>query len=73
MPNIYADNQEVRNFSAWGRGRLEQRVSEYGLFLQSPDLMPRARQGANRVMDHALFELAWQDGVYDQNITIQEE
>jgi len=64
MPNIYADNQQTHLFSAWDRGRLERRVTEYGRFLQQPNLMPRAQTGADRVWNHLMFELAWRDGVY---------
>ena len=66
MPSIYQDNLQVRLFSTWERQVLEDRVTEYGHFLQREDLMPRARQGADRVMTHALFELAFRDGVYDE-------
>jgi hypothetical protein len=72
FPNIYVDNLQTHEFSTWNRAVLEARVMQYGTFLQQSDLMPRAKEGANRVMDHLLFELAWRDGVYDNQERVED-
>ena len=59
MPNIYGDNQQVRDFPDWAPDVLEARIATYNAFLRRTDLMPRAKAGAERVVRHALFELSW--------------
>lgn len=65
FPSLHVDNKLVAEFSSWPIENLEHRVNEYTAFLQRPDLMPRAREQAERVREHILFELAYRDGVYD--------
>jgi hypothetical protein len=64
-PNVYSDSKRLGQFSEWDAEMLEARTMQYGEYLQTPDLMPRARLGADRVLNHLLFELAWRDGIYE--------
>lgn len=65
MPSIYSDSRDIGNVSELANEVLDAKTMEYGRFLQSPDIMPRAKQSAERIINHLLFELAWRDGVYD--------
>ena len=72
FPSLYADEQQVAEFSEWSTEVLEARVHQYGHFLSTPQ-MPRATETANRIMEHLLFELAYRDGVYDEQTGKQED
>jgi hypothetical protein len=59
FPSIYQDYEQVAQFSEWPTDALIDRLAEYTEFLKSEDLMPRARQQAELITRHALFELSW--------------
>jgi hypothetical protein len=75
FPDCYHDNLHVKDFSAMSRDGLEYKTNEYGAFAQRDDLMPRARQAADRILEHLIFEMAYRDGVYDDvlNQKLEEE
>ena len=65
-PNTYHDSQNLGAISELPREVLERRVDEYGKFMQRTDVMPRGRALGERILNHLLFEMAWQDGVYHE-------
>lgn len=76
MPALYHDGKriiELANEDRWPQPMLDERLMEYGQYTQKPDLMPRARLAANRILNHLLFEAACRDGVYDNDLRPMED
>lgn len=65
FPSIYSDNQIISECSNWEDERIERVVQEYTTFLERDDLQPRARAGAERILDHLGFEMDYRMGAYD--------
>jgi hypothetical protein len=66
FPPTHMDNLDVHNFSdekKWPTQKLIGRLSMYSKFLERPDIMPRARKVASRIIEHVLFELPYR-GLY---------
>jgi len=59
FPNLFADSKRVAELSEWTTPMLEERATQYVAFLQSDNLMPRAREQATRFLDHVMFELSY--------------
>ena len=60
FPSLHQDEQQVAGFSEWPQEALEERYHQYIAFLnQDPRPMPRARETAERVLGHLIFELTW--------------
>jgi hypothetical protein len=65
FPSLHSDSLRVSEFAEWETENLEARVNAYTEFLQT-DCMPRARMTGERIVNHILFELAYRDGVYNE-------
>ena len=65
FPPLFTDAQRVREIAEWPQEILEEKAMLYGQFL-CEDLMPRAKEQADYIMENVLFELAYRDGVYDE-------
>jgi hypothetical protein len=68
MPALYHDTKRLHHVAEWPQEMLDERLTEYGQFLQKENLMPRAEATANRTMNHLLFEAAFRDGIYDNDL-----
>ena len=64
FPHLYADTKKIAVFAEMEKEILERLSSEYTEFLSRENIMPRAREAANRILDHVMFELAYREGVY---------
>lgn len=58
FPPIYEDTKNIQVFSTWRSSVLIGRLARYVAFLDS-DPMPRAREGAQRLVEHIDFELQY--------------
>jgi len=70
FPPIYEDSKVLGDFSdeqRWPTRKLEGRLNRYLEFLNHDDPMPRAREGARRIVEHIMFELLYREGVYNVN------
>jgi hypothetical protein len=65
FPNTYEDNKHVRDFTDLTDEQLDNKVSQYGDFLQGEGLMPRARFVGNRVLKHLIQEHTYRIGGFD--------
>lgn len=65
FPSIYSDLQQIGDYATWPREALDSRISEYQEFLKRDDLMPRAIEGAQRLLTHLGFEVCYRDGLLD--------
>ena len=68
FPNTHSDAQEVLKVAEWSNKQLEYKLTEYGRFSQRKDIMPRARKAADFVLDRLIFDQAFRDGVYSDEI-----
>lgn len=68
MPSLYADNTLVGEFSdeRFTDEVLSRKADEYEKFLKQDDLMPRAKEEAERVMNHLLFEKMYRAGLFTE-------
>lgn len=65
FPNTHADNQQIGEVTTWTDERIEEKLSEYYLFMERDDIMARARTMGQRVIDHLCFEM---DQRYDEEM-----
>lgn len=74
LPNIYYDMLRTGEYAfenpdgsyLYTSERLEAVILEYANFLRRDNVMPRAEDSANTIIDRTLFELAFRDGIYDE-------
>lgn len=69
FPPIYEDSKKIHELSTWRSSVLRGRLARYVAFLDN-DPMPRARDGAQRLVEHIDFELqyrlmnpSWNEGL----------
>lgn len=65
LPHFQADELRIDTIAETPIELLESRSTEYSQFLAG-EIMPRARAASNRILNHLIFELAYRDGVYDE-------
>lgn len=66
FPNFYADRESAKEVATWEADRLNYKIGQYTEFIVNGDPMPRALKAANTIIDLLMFELAYRDGVYDE-------
>jgi hypothetical protein len=66
FPNTYSDNLHIGDIPTMNRQVLDNKMMEYGAFVQRTDIMNRARSVGDRILNHLIFEAAWRDGVYEE-------
>jgi hypothetical protein len=57
FPNTYADLQHLGEITEWDEARLRNKLEEYWGFIGRDDIMPRAREAAQRILEHLGFEV----------------
>jgi hypothetical protein len=65
FPNLYDDNRDVGGYSELTDEVLDYKLRQYGHFL-TYDVMPRAREQADRVIMHLGFETVWRSGAFSK-------
>jgi len=65
FPNLHSDTEEVRRVVEWSDEQLEYKMSQYGEFMQRPEIQPRGRKLGEFILDRLIFDAACRDGVYD--------
>ncbi len=73
FPNTFEDNKRVGSCSEWSDDVIENKVTEYWLFLERKDIMPRAVEVAHRVLDHLGFEMDYRYGTYDTMLRLEDD
>ena len=68
FPNTHTDNKDVGLFSLLSREALEEKIVVYTEFVTDKDTMKRAELAGRRVLLHAMFELDYRKGFYDEII-----
>lgn len=66
FPPIYEDSKKLHELSTWRSSVLQGRLVRYLAFLDD-DPMPRARAGAQRIVEHIDFELQYRMSNPDWN------
>jgi hypothetical protein len=56
FPNVYEDNKHVGACTELSSLQLVNKIVEYEGFMQREDIMPRARQSGQRILNHLGFE-----------------
>lgn len=67
FPNTHADTQLITTFAELTDEILDRKAKEYSLFLQREDLMPRAIETAQRILEHLIFEINYREGSREQS------
>ena len=67
FPSVHSDNQIIGGCSEWSDQIIEEKITEYWLFLERDDIQPRARGLAQRVLAHLGFEIDYRAGCYVDN------
>ena len=65
MPNFYEDNKNIGSISTLGDAALQHMYETYTAWAARKDIMPRAKQAAERILNHLEFEFRYQAGVYE--------
>lgn len=66
FPNCYEDNKRIGAVSEWEDAAIQHKFKEYDSFAKRTDLMPRARETANRIGRHLVFEKMWRAGLFEK-------
>ena len=64
FPNTEADLHAMHTVAEWDEDVVEHKITEYWLFLERTDIMPRARNAAKRILEHLGFEIDFRQGCY---------
>lgn len=69
FPSLYEHNKAIGAVSELSDEVLDARRVEYQLFLSQPNLMPRAKETAQRVLCRLAFESMYRQGFFTKEET----
>ena len=61
FPNLHADETLIHTYSELTDDALWQKAAYYTNFLEDSALMPHARQSAEHILNHLLFEMNYRE------------